>query len=294
MTALTQLLATLKVQANVFHNGQYCGAWAVDTSGSGRMTFHLVTYGVCHVEVGNETFRLEEGDAVYFPSDSKHRATGKPDETVPVNQSQSLPFTEPIQSDATGLVCGDFGHEHPLFEKLLRQLPEYIVVRRDGDSASAKLAALMLQESRQSDMSSNLLLNRLADCLFYILLRDHVDTESGVFAAFSHPKISKSMERIHQSGGEKLTLESLASVAGMSRSAFASLFKDIVHQSPMEYITQWRMTQAYRWLVDDGISTYEAALRTGYESEASFSKAFKRVMSIGPGEARKTLALTPS
>ena len=84
----------------------------------------------------------------------------------------------------------------------------------------------------------------------------------------------------------KLTLDKLASAAAMSRSAYASLFKQMVGLSPADYILQWRMAQAHRWLADDGISTLDAALRCGYESEASFSKAFKRVLGVGPGVAR--------
>jgi len=236
MSAINTLLASLKVEANVFHNGQYCGAWAVDTSGSGRMTFHVISLGQCYVSIGNDTVLLKEGDAIFFPNDSPHRAGASPNEPIAANQSPSLPLTVPVEADATGLVCGDFGHQHPVFKTLLRQLPNYLVVRSEGESASAEIINLMLQESRQSGQSANLLLNRLADCLFYLLLRDH---------------------------------------------------KEFVGQSPIDYITQWRMTQAYRWLVDDGISTYDAALRTGYESEASFSKAFKRVMGMGPGKARK-------
>jgi len=287
MSAINTLLASLKVEANVFHNGQYCGAWAVDTSGSGRMTFHVISLGQCYVSIGNDTVLLKEGDAIFFPNDSPHRAGASPNEPIAANQSPSLPLTVPVEADATGLVCGDFGHQHPVFKTLLRQLPNYLVVRSEGESASAEIINLMLQESRQSGQSANLLLNRLADCLFYLLLRDHLDTESGVFAAFAHPKLGKPMARIHRNSKEKLTLDILAGDAGMSRSAFASLFKEFVGQSPIDYITQWRMTQAYRWLVDDGISTYDAALRTGYESEASFSKAFKRVMGMGPGKARK-------
>lgn len=291
MTALNLLLTSLKVEADVFHNGQYCGAWAVDTSGLGRMNFHVVSYGECYFRVAGNNIQLSSGDAIFFPTDAPHIVTSSVDDEIPVNQSPSIAFTETPQTDATGLVCGNFGHQNPIFEKLVEQLPQHIVVRTEDSSVSAAILAMMVDESRHSDQSTNLLLNRLADCLFYVLVRDHIKTDSGVFAATAHPKLSKPMARIHKNVDEKLSLDVLAQEAAMSRSAFASLFKEVVEQSPMEYITQWRMTQAYRWLVDDRISTYEAALKTGYESEASFSKAFKRVMNMGPGEARKIAEL---
>jgi len=292
MGALNQLLAALKVEANVFENGQYHGVWAIDTSGSQRMTFHIVSFGVCRMKVGEQTLHLEQGDAVFMPSDVRHRISGlDSSEEIQVNQTQSVSMEQGLGEGGTGLVCGYFDHQNPMFENLLKQLPELIVVRgKDGankSSASARIVQLMLQESVSSGQSTNLLLNRLADCLLYLLLRDHVDVDRSVFAGLIHPKLNVVLKQIHADAEKKWTVEDLASAAGMSRSAFSGLFKDVVGVSPMDYVTQWRMTQAYRYLADEGISTLAAALRCGYESEASFAKAFKRVMGVGPGHARR-------
>lgn len=291
MNAINQLLDSLKIEANVYHNGQYCGNWAINTSGSRRMSFHIVTSGQCYFKLDGETIELYEGDAVFLPSDAQHRVTNEPMLDLPENTVASLPMTEDVKEPSTGLVCGDFSHNHAIFEKLVTQMPELMVVRRNDNNVTSQIIDLMLNESKSSDQHSNVLLNRLADCLFYLLVRSNLDIESGVFAAFAHPQLSHAMELIHQStDGEtpeqRLSLEELATASAMSRSAFATLFKEVVGQSPVDYQTQWRMTQAYRWLSDDGISTLEAALRCGYESEGSFSKAFKRVIGVGPGQVR--------
>lgn len=286
MSAINKLLIAVKVEAHVFHNGQYCGLWAVDTSGTRHMTFHMVSYGICHLTIGEETILLNAGDAIFFPTDASHRASNSKSKGVAVNQAVSFPMTEETKNDSTGLVCGHFVHQHPLFDKLLMQLPDYIVIRGGAGSSASAVIDLMLAESRQADQSTNMLLNRLSDCLLYILLRDHVDTESGLFSAMAHPSLGESLTLIHSNPTYKLTLDKLASAAAMSRSAYASLFKQMVGLSPADYILQWRMAQAHRWLADDGISTLDAALRCGYESEASFSKAFKRVLGVGPGVAR--------
>lgn len=289
MSALNQLLATLKVEAQVFHNGQYCGLWAIDTSGTQQMTFHVVTHGSCYLLIDGESQQLMAGDAVFFPSDAQHRLSNVATQEVALNEVKSLALDGAARHDGTGLVCGYFGHQHPMFVKLLEQLPIAIVIRKQQAAASATVVNLLLEESLNSGQSSNLLLNRLADCLFYLLLRDHLETDAGVFAALAHPKLGPTFELLHGDTAEKLSIDDLASHAAMSRSAFSALFKEMLGQSPMEYLSTWRMTQAYRWLADDGVTTLEAALRTGYESEASFSKAFKRVMGIGPGQARRGL-----
>ncbi len=288
MNAINQLLESLKIEANVYHNGKYCGNWAINTAGSRRMSFHIVTQGQCFFKLDGETIELYEGDAVFLPSDAQHRVTNTLDIKIPQNAVKSLPMTDVLDEPSTGLVCGNFTHNHAIFEKLIKQMPELMVVRRSENNASSQIIDLMLAESKASNQHSNVLLNRLSDCLFYLLVRGNLDIESGVFAAFAHPQISKAMELIHKEDNEdkRLSLEELASAAAMSRSAFATLFKEVVGQSPVDYQTQWRMTQAYRWLADDGVSTLEAALRCGYESEGSFSKAFKRVIGVGPGQVR--------
>jgi len=236
--------------------------------------------------MGDEIIDLNEGDAVFFPSDSKHVVTNMPDEDIDINQAESLPMQAVIAERSTGLVCGNFGHQHPIFERIVKQLPELIVVRHVSNSASARIIDLLLEESASSGDETSVLLNRLSDCLFLLMVRDHIDVESGVFAAMSHPKLTRAMEVMHSAPDQKIGLEQLASEALMSRSAFSTLFKTVVGQSPMDYLKQWRITLAYRWLVDEGVSTYEAALRCGYESESSFSKAFTSVMGFGPGKAR--------
>jgi len=107
MKGLDDLLATLKVEANVFHNGQYCGAWAVDTTGSKRMNFHIVTVGYCYICVGKESILLSQGDAVIMPTDSPHAVSNDecphPEQ---INKVESTSMTETLDDDATGLVCG--------------------------------------------------------------------------------------------------------------------------------------------------------------------------------------------
>lgn len=286
MNTIDQFFSPLKLEANVFHNGQYCGAWAIDVSGSEKMIFHVVVRGSCYLNFNNQLTKLTVGDAIFLPSDAKHFITNIPEQEIALNEADALPMQAVLTEPSTGLVCGDFGHEHPLFDRLMKQLPEVIIVRREEGSASSKIIDVIIEESAKSGTESSLLLNRLSDCLFFSMVRDHADLDSGVFAALAHEKLSLAMALIHQESESTVTLEGLAEAAGMSRSAFSSLFKSLVGLSPMDYLKQWRMTLAYRWLADEGISTYEAALRSGYESESSFSKAFSSVMGFGPGKAR--------
>ncbi|MBX2848439.1 MAG: AraC family transcriptional regulator [Acidiferrobacterales bacterium] len=286
MSALDVLLRSVKLEANVFQNGQYCGAWAIDTSGSQRMTFHVVAFGHCTVSIGDEAFDLQQGDAIFFPTDAKHRISALHDFESELNVAHSISMIEAQRADSTGLICGDFGHDNPIFRQILKTLPPFIVLNARHKTASSYIVDMMIIESKKTDTSSSLLLNRLSDCLLYTLLRDNVDAHRGPFAAMAHPQIAKAMDLIHNSEGHTPKLDELANVSAMSRSAFSESFRNLVGESPGDYSIKWRMTRAYRWLADMNVSTLEAALRSGYESEASFAKAFKRVMGVGPGSVR--------
>lgn len=286
MSALDLLLSAVKLQANVFQSGQYCGAWAVDTSGSQRITFHLVAFGHCTVLVEGEQLELQQGDAIFFPNDAKHRISALNDTSTELNSVESISMSEPQQDNGTGLICGDFGHDSPIFRQILKTLPPFICLKAQEQNSSNSIVNLMIRESKTTQTSSSLLLDRMSDCLLYTLLRDNIDAHKGLFAALAHPQIGKAMTLIHNSDGESPKLDELAHESGMSRSAFSETFKVLVGESPGDYAIKWRMNRAYRWLADLKISTLEAALRSGYESEASFAKAFKRVMGVGPGSVR--------
>ena len=288
MKALDDLLATLKVEANVFHNGHYCGEWAVDTTGSKRMNFHVVSAGQCYLCIGNDSILLKKGDAVILPTDSAHTisSNSKCPKAEFVNSVPSMPMYGELEAGATGLVCGNFSQQNPVFNRLVEHMPDSIIVRADDHGTTKEILAVILKEARELDQSNSFLLNRLADCLFYTLVREHLSEQTGMFAAMAHPKLKPAINVMHEQLDRKLSLDDLSELAGMSRTSFVSLFRELVGQTPSEYMVQWRMAQAYRWLADEAASTFDAAQRTGYESEASFAKAFKRVMGIGPGAVR--------
>lgn len=291
MEVLNQLFSTFKVSANIMHNGQYCGNWAVDTSGTHYMSFHIISHGRCFLTVNNgsdNTATLCAGDIVLFPRDISHCLTNDESFSQPINQGQSLDFDQGTKSNGTGLVCGYFEHNHPLMFKMTEHLPDHVIVRNQ-DNHSSSLSLLLqalLKESIGAQKGSSLIMAKLSEAILAMLFRDHLPADSGLLAAIMHPKLAKVMEQIHQKPAQKWTVDELAELSFLSRAGFAELFKSVVGQSPMEYITQWRLSLAYRMLADERVTTLHAALESGYDNESSFSKAFKRVMGITPGALR--------
>ena len=290
-TTLSALFSTFKVSAEVFHNGQYCGSWSIDTSGTQYLSFHLVTHGQCYLMVnGNigQTQLLKRGDLVLFPHDAKHQLSNEPTFLSEVNTSKSINYQGGVKVDATGLVCGYFSHQHPLIKQMTEYLPESIVISADevGTSTLASIVQLLVNESLAEEKGATFVLERLSECVLALLFREHLDMEQGLFAALSHQKLNSAISTIINQPEAKWDLENLAKLSHMSRTSFSELFKSVVGTSVMEFVTQWRISVAYRLLKDEGIPTLAAAQQVGYENESSFSKAFKRVLGKTPGSVR--------
>lgn len=296
MDALTSLMRTMRLNAQVFHNAQYCGRFAVDTSGSGFATFHYVVKGHCRLDIpGKQPIwePLSAGDFVVFPSDAPHYICTSAEPERDANQQASQPMTVSDEQDAVGLVCGYLQFDHVNSDAFLQALPRHILLRTKEEPHAGNLAPLLKSldyESRHPGLGSELVLDRYADILFMYVMRDVLlnnKAELPLLAGLSDKQIGAALGLVHAEPERAWTVDSLASEVGMSRTAFSQRFKQLSGLTPMAYCTQWRMMLAYRWLRDDGITVLDAALRCGYETEAAFSKAFKREMGVSPGALRK-------
>jgi AraC-like DNA-binding protein len=134
--------------------------------------------------------------------------------------------------------------------------------------------------------------NRLAEVLFIQAIRAHLASGAdcrnpGWLRAIFDPQVGAAIGAIHENVNRPWTVEALAESAGMSRSAFALRFKELLGQTPLDYLTEWRMQKAVQLLEHKDKKLFEIARSVGYESDAAFSKAFKRVLGLTPGEHRR-------
>jgi AraC-like DNA-binding protein len=139
---------------------------------------------------------------------------------------------------------------------------------------------------------SEVVANRLAEVLFIQAIRAHIASgaeicKRGWLRAIFDLQIGAALKSIHENVNSPWTVESLAESAGMSRSAFAERFKELLGQTPLEYVTEWRMQKAVQLLQLGDKKLIDVAQSVGYESDAAFSKAFKRVVGLTPGEYRR-------
>ena len=150
---------------------------------------------------------------------------------------------------------------------------------------------LLAAEMAEQAPGSEVVANRLAEALFIEAVRAYIASgdescQRGRLRAIFDPQIGAALKSIHENVDRAWTVESLAEAAGMSRSAFAARFKELLGLTPLEYVTEWRMQKAVQLLQQNDKKLIEVAQSVGYESDAAFSKAFKRMMGLSPGEYR--------
>ena len=148
---------------------------------------------------------------------------------------------------------------------------------------------------REPAPGSEVMVNRLADILFIQCVRAHIASssetcKSGWLRAIFDPKIGTALKAMHERIENPWTVETLAVAAGMSRSAFALRFRELLGETPLEYLTNWRMYKATGLLREGDKKLFEVAKSVGYDSDAAFSKAFKRVLGVAPREFRRSAA----
>lgn len=292
MSFIQQLFSILNLKAKVFHNGQYCGNWAINTSGYEFINFHVITKGQCYLTKPNddsEPTQLSAGDILLLPRDNQHCLSQNKHNTTAVNSIPSISFEENTTSDATGIVCGYFAYNNPFIKQVIAYLPNFIVIKHADEKHIVlnHLVQALMAESTDANKGSAEVLAHISEVILAIVLRDNLDSKEGIIAANLHPKLSKSLVAFHQSPDKKWTVELLAESAFMSRAAYSELFKKIAQVTPMEYVLQFRMAKGYQMLSKKEGSILDIALACGYDSESAFSKAFKRVLELSPSQVKK-------
>jgi AraC family transcriptional activator of mtrCDE len=290
---LSILLSRLELKAQVFANGDYCGAWAVDTSGSKKIPFHIIGSGNAWLHFkDDEPRKLCSGDLVIFPNDDSHIMANSP--TPPCADSINAGSTSPISADEpiTNMVCGYFEFRNPSIFPLLDTLPSAVVLESNNSSSGELIKVLvnfMIKELCHERPGHYSVIDQMAFLLFIEVLRQQVASQTvgpGLLTALFDPRIGKVLSVIHQQPEHPWTLEVLADTATMSRSNFAQYFRKLLGLTPMKYLSLWRMNEARRLLETSSFSMAQIAERSGYESEAAFRKAFKNILGETPGAIR--------
>lgn len=284
--------------------------------------FHVVTAGACFVRVGElPAMRVEAGDVIVLPRGDPHNfASDLSLSPVPMKNIHCCPSLKNVcdvkhggPGEATRLVCG-FLHSDQRFGPLAACLPAITCVHKRQDGITLETldengrymhasvqqheadwwrGALryLIDETAAPGAGSHAVLSRLAEFLFMEVLRWQLryDSENrrGWLAGLRDPQVGKALALLHEEPARAWTVEELAQRAGISRAVLAKRFVELVGESPMQYLAEWRMHLARHLLRESTLCVGEIAGRVGYESEAAFNRAFRRLVGAPPSAWRR-------
>jgi AraC-like DNA-binding protein len=293
MDPLSDVLSMLRPTEYAFRGLEAGGNWSLHYPADGTLKCFAITFGSCWL-YGEEPIgkrRLQQGDVVMIPGSTAFRLCSNL-ECPAVDVGVALTVVSPgnVARIGTGIDCaglgGYFGFANTNAGALLSMMPGVLhVASFSGESLRRSLAQLM-EELRSPRPGGQLMASHFAQCLLIEALRHHLDHavpgRANWLYALQDSKLSGALNAIHAAPGHPWTVALLADAVGMSRSAFASRFSLTVGESPMAYVTRWRMLLACDRLAEKGSTISRVATSLGYESDSAFGAAFKRILGFSP------------
>jgi len=256
--------------------------------------YHVVTEGHCWgATTGGEPTRIEQGDVMVFPHGDSHVMSSEPGLAPrPEDSGTKTPhFPFPVAVGAGGgssssLVCGFLACDLRPFNPLLTALPRVLHVRGTEGGWLSRFRDQVIAESHSQGSGAELMLTRLSELMFIEVVRRHVETLGGESASWlaglRDPCVGRALAALHERPAENWTLADLARETATSRSVLAERFTHFVGEPPMQYLARWRMQLAAQMLARAGSKVAAVAQEVGYESEAAFSRAFKKTVGLPP------------
>jgi AraC-like DNA-binding protein len=325
---LSDLLRSVRLRGALFYYVNGSQNWAAEAPASREiaaavmpdsehvMEYHVVTRGNCWgAIVGEAPVRLETGDIILFPHGDPHVISSAPGmrarTEVPSyfqNKVEQLPFTlhldgvegpRPACADdryEATLVCGFLGCDIRPFNPLIATLPRLLHLKpTEKQSWTEEFMRQAVAESRNKRPGGEAMLERMSEMMFVDAVRRYIETlpehSHGWLAGLRDRFVGRALALMHEAPAAQWTVEELGRRVGLSRSALHERFVEMLGQPPMQYLTNWRVQAGAALLRDTKTTVASVAQSVGYDSEAAFARAFKRLVGKPPAAWRRQTML---
>ncbi len=314
MDLLSDILAALRLRGTLYFRTAFTAPWAIEVPRFQNVArFHYAHRGQCWISVDGapEPVRLREGCLVIIPHGARH-VIGEPEGVAVAALDRVLSESgyagegalvyggdhgEPGAGRKTQLICGHFSFESGVAHPLITALPPIIHLPGGlggGDGIADRwldqTLTLIGAEMDRPGLGAELIALKLSEAICIEAMRAYLDGEGRgrpASAGFTDGPVRRALEVLHRDPGAQWNLESMAAAAGLSRSAFAERFRRVMGETPLAYLTRWRMMGAERLLSESALPIAEIAVRSGYRSEAAFGRAFKSFHGTTPAATRR-------
>jgi AraC-like DNA-binding protein len=320
MDVLSDALRVIRLKGALFLNAEFGEPWCVAAPSAVELApllapghqhlaiCHLVVAGRCWAQLpGGEAVMLEAGDVVALPHGDAH-LVGSGLHGAPVAAGDAVRLKLPELARAryggsgagTVVICGWFGYEHRVASPVMAALPRLFrtnVRRRTSGAWLENSIRYAVDEAAAGRAGYDVVADKLAEVLFVETLRGYIESlpeqHTGWLAGLRDPLVGASIARLHERPAQRWTVASLAQTVNISRTVLAERFAALVGMPPMQYLTQWRMALAAHLLRGGTLSLVRIGEQVGYDSEAAFSRAFRREYGMPPGAWRRSADAPP-
>ena len=321
---LSDVLRAVRLRGAVFFNITGSSRWAAEAPPAKEIApllmpgvehvieYHAVSRGSCWAGIPDGPWvQLRQGDVVLFPQGDGHVVSSAPQmrgstdfgwlndarlDGAPLQvayDGEQMAFAAPPRDDADAtLVCGFLGCDMHPFNPLFGALPRLLHLRANGGNAwMASFTQHAVDESHAQRPGAEAMLARMSEMMFVDAVRRYADElpagSSGWLAGLQDRFVGHALRLIHRDPAHAWTIEELGQQVGLSRSTLHERFVELIGVPPMQYLAQWRMQSAARLLLETRAPIASVALDVGYDSEAAFSRAFKRLVGRPPAAWRR-------
>ena len=314
MDVLSEVLKVVRLEGALFYNGEFSSPWSLCSPASQTMArylapdarhvivYHLLTEGRASARlVDGQRIGLEAGDLVIFPHGDPHIIeNGAAAKTLDLAKELAQIVSQGLNisrlgggGELTKFVCGYMACDPQLSQVFLNGLPPLFKVSIRNDESGRWLEnsiRFSVNAASAARAGGEAVLAKLSEVLFVETLRAYIThlppEQTGWLAGARDLEVGRILALMHRSPAHSWTLASLAKEAGISRSVLAERFRHYLNESPMAYLTRWRLQLGAQILTSTNHSVAQIAGEVGYESEAAFNRAFKRAFTVPPARFR--------